>query len=43
MGGTLDGKNYVAWTDEELLMEIWAGSTAVDVPRLVQWWKQTGR
>ncbi|MDQ0693188.1 hypothetical protein QF047_004148 [Arthrobacter sp. W4I7] len=26
--------NYVAWTDEELLLETWAKSTEVDVPKL---------
>lgn len=35
-----DGTNYLIWTEDEPLMEIWAVSKEADIAKLYAWWDQ---
>ena len=39
LGASEDGTNYLIWTEDEPLLEIWAVSTKADVPKLYAWWE----
>jgi hypothetical protein len=40
LGASEDGTNYLIWTEQEPLMEIWAVSKEADVAKLYAWWDQ---
>lgn len=38
LGASDGGSNYLVWTEEEPLMEIWAISKEADISKLYSWW-----